>query len=135
MKKHMPGGYLPRKEKIPPTPMGKPPGGSDLLDEGYVSRFTEKVVALPNLRPCEVDGAGGYRFHRFIEEDQVLFNLHRMMTQSDADALLEVMRRELYTVPGATAQILRRTLALVETSGGALRKVAPELVRFTDRKD
>ena len=86
------------------------------------------------LRPCEVDGVSGYRFHRFVDEDRALIEVKALMRPDEVRRAVEDQQRALFTGPHSTAKILRRTLALVESPNGTLRKVEPDLVRFTDRE-
>lgn len=85
-------------------------------------------------RPCEVDGVPAL-FHRWIEEDQLLF---RGDIPGSIGATQEFHRklRKLGRIPECCQQldVIRETFALVEFLDGVVAKVKPELVRFVDRE-
>lgn len=100
-----------------------------------IERILEKTARADcGLRPCEVDGVGGYVFHQFIEEDRALIEVKALMRPDEVRRTVEEQQRGLFTDSRSTAKILRRTLAMVEAPNGTLRKVEPDLVRFTDRE-
>lgn len=96
--------------------------------------LTRTARADWGLRPCEVGGAEGFLFHRFVEEDKVLVTVEIMMRPKDAATLAENVKDDLVAPPGTRAEKLTEIKALVEAPNGQLLRVNPQLVRFTDRE-
>ena len=84
-------------------------------------------------RPCEV-GGGPALFHRWIEEDRVLFQPRAFIDPHKTAELVHRFRAELVVEPGCSTEVLRETFALVEYRDGTIAKVDPLRVRFVDKE-
>jgi hypothetical protein len=103
------------------------------VKHAYQLGFQDGRLCPAELRPCEVAGRPGL-FHRFADSDRALLSINSFVNEQESEAILEYFRQQLVTRPGASAEILRKTYAIVEYDDGSVELVEPENVRFTDRE-
>lgn len=82
-------------------------------------------------RPCLADGKPA-TFHRWVEEDQALLQIHHFMRPVDQEKIVARFREEGVIDNSATIERLRNCFALIEYQDGSMGKVKPELLQFID---
>lgn len=90
-----------------------------------------KEVAKAIYRPCKVDGKRAL-FHRWIEEDSVIFKFDISIYSVALQEILQDIREKQYCPRGVTVEKVKNNFALVEYEDGTVAKVAPEKVVFLD---
>jgi len=114
-------GYQPIDNGIKPT---NPPVE---WRSGFVMQ--KEMDEKRKRRKCEVDGRGA-SFIQFAEEEQVYITINRFMEKDQAEA---IVKKALWThaIPAyCSLNTVKRIIALVEYSDGAVAKVEPESIRF-----
>lgn len=84
-------------------------------------------------RLCEVDGEPAF-FHRWVDEEQALLHINVFVRDEDAIAIHEKFMRSHVVPHCCSTTTVRNVWALVEFPDGAVRKVAPDKVRFLDKE-
>ena len=107
----------------------RPPALMRLSD--IIAQPSRELTLQPRI--CEVGGKTCL-FHRWIDEDKALLKINCFVSAREQEQLLRNFRENAVMPMGTSAEIVRRTYALVEFPDGSVGKVEPECVCFMDRE-
>ena len=102
------------------------------LQLGVSVQRCSECTQLP-LRPCLVDGEPRW-FHRWVDDDQALLQVGFFVKKEVWEEMLRRFHEDGVVPPGATVEMRRRTMALMECPDGSVYLVSPERIEFIDRE-